>query len=557
MRFITLILLAGAILLAFLLSGCHDGGGGSGILPSSGNVYTTDVQGELDISIFTHREDVNLNGGPVSTTEAGLPDGVYYCKVTNLNGDILGRSDGPVVVVSGGHFVQINNLWNILYQTDAKGSFLLDSEGNKIPGYRESSDNQYKAWVSLNSNLPSSESYTDTFSIDANPVVYGGAIHTTNAQGELDISLFADKQIVYLNGGPAYLGEAGILDGSYYIKVTTLSGDILGKSATPVIIVNNGSFTQVYLIWSMVYKTDASGNFQLGGGGSKIQGYNDSPNYQYRVWISQDMVFSAKDAKTDNFEIDDTPVIDETAQLQVVKYYDANLNGINDDGLPLNGWLIHINGSAKYDRYTPVDITLAPGTYTVNEAAPRQSNWIPTTPISTQVTLNANDERTVEFGNVCVGPGGAESTIFWGACKAELIGSDDLAVLAALNLRNKNGSAYDPPTYDNFQHWLAAASSINMAYKLSAQLAAMALNIYNGMIDGSELVYAPGTESANSFGFATVNALMAEANAELATHPTAFSDDTWRQYQAVLRNALEEANKDRSFLQSTPSEYSF
>ena len=61
-------------------------------------------------------------------------------------------------------------------------------------------------------------------------------------------------------------------------------------------------------------------------------------------------------------------------------------------------------------------------------------------------------------------------------------------------------------------------TATNMAYMLSAQLAAMELNVEGGFVDGSALVYAPGTNGANGLGFATVHDLMSEANAELTLH---------------------------------------
>jgi hypothetical protein len=57
-----------------------------------------------------------------------------------------------------------------------------------------------------------------------------------------------------------------------------------------------------------------------------------------------------------------------------------------------------------------------------------------------------------------------------------------------------------------------------MAYMLSAQLAAMELNVFNGFVNGNALIYAPGTTSANALGYASVNAVMAEANTDLATN---------------------------------------
>ena len=98
-----------------------------------------------------------------------------------------------------------------------------------------------------------------------------------------------------------------------------------------------------------------------------------------------------------------------------------------------------------------------------------------------------------------------------------------------------------------------------MANMLSAQLAAMHLNVASGGVNGNALVYAPGTNSANSLGFATVNAVMAEANALLgsgnpllilAGHPD-------RPRAEALKNALDRGNNNLNFVQSTPCAFSF
>jgi len=134
-----------------------------------------------------------------------------------------------------------------------------------------------------------------------------------------------------------------------------------------------------------------------------------------------------------------------------------------------------------------------------------------------------------------------------------LIGADDLALLVSLNLVNENGAAFNPANKTQVRGWLNGARAVNMAYMLSAQLAAMALNVHNGLVSGSALVYAPGTTSANAAGFATVSALMAEANAELGLHPTAVAGDAWRTYQTALKDALDNANNNRSFVQADAS----
>jgi hypothetical protein len=104
---------------------------------------------------------------------------------------------------------------------------------------------------------------------------------------------------------------------------------------------------------------------------------------------------------------------------------------------------------------------------------------------------------------------------------------------------------------------LLGATATNMAYMLSAQLAMMLLNVEPGFVSGNPLVYAPGTNSANSLGFATVNDLMSEADTELTLHGTAFAGDSWRTYQEPLKNALDKANKNQTFVQSTPCPFTF
>jgi hypothetical protein len=85
----------------------------------------------------------------------------------------------------------------------------------------------------------------------------------------------------------------------------------------------------------------------------------------------------------------------------------------------------------------------------------------------------------------------------------------------------------------------------------------MELNVYNGFVSGSSLIYAPGTTSANSLGFATVSAVMAEADAELAAHGIVLAGSPYRNYQEALKNALDRANNNLTFVQSTPCAFSF
>ncbi len=48
-----------------------------------------------------------------------------------------------------------------------------------------------------------------------------GAIFTTDsACAGTNVNIFQSKDDVYLDGGPAHPGAAGLPDGSYYVKVT-------------------------------------------------------------------------------------------------------------------------------------------------------------------------------------------------------------------------------------------------------------------------------------------------------------------------------------------------
>ena len=203
-----------------------------------------------------------------------------------------------------------------------------------------------------------------------------------------------------------------------------------------------------------------------------------------------------------------------------------------------------------------MSLLLDAGDYTVMEYMPVQTNWMATTPTSASVTLPP--PATVEFGNLCLGAGGGLTLGFWSNQNGRaLFGADDLALMVSLNLRNANGSNFDPGNYAAFRTWLLAATATNMANMLSAQLAAMELNVLNGKVNGGALIYAPGTMSANALGYATVSAVMAEANTELGLHGTAYAADAWRGYQEALKNALDKANNNWTFVQPTPCPFSF
>jgi hypothetical protein len=378
-----------------------------------------------------------------------------------------------------------------------------------------------------------------------------GAIFTTDSTCTgVNLNIYGAKVEVYLDGGPAHPGAAGLPDGYYYVQVTEPDGTLLGFSTTAVVSVTGGEFDECYQLSAILVYPDGV-----------TPGYADTtnPGGEYKVWVSQDPLFPENASKTDNFKIKgDGDITPPVATLHVLKFYDANANGLNDDGNLITGWKVRIQDSIDYIRYTPVSIIIDPDDYIVTEFSPLETNWMPTTANPVYLTLDPGEEETVEFGNLCLGAGGGLTLGFWSNKNGQkLFGADDLALMVSLNLRNADGSHFNPASYAAFRTWLLSANATNMAYMLSAQLAAMELNVFNGKVNGGALIYAPGTISANPLGFASVNAVMAEANAELGLHGLTLAGSPYRAYQEALKNALDRANNNYSFVQPGPCPFTF
>jgi hypothetical protein len=386
------------------------------------------------------------------------------------------------------------------------------------------------------------------FPVAAAPV--SGAIFTTGSACDgTNLNIFAELGAVYLDGGPVQPGAAGLPDGWYWVKVTEPDGTLLGNTTTASVQVVNGEFVHCYRLWDILVKaSDGTQGYDVTG----------NPGGVYKVWVSQNGDFPQSASKTDNFKVLGGGVEPEVATLNVIKFYDANANGINDDGQLITGWKVRIQNGIDVIRYTPVSMIVEAGSYTVSEFMPEQGNWQATTPTSVGVTLAAGETATVAFGNLCLGAGGGHTLGFWSNRTGQrLIGDDDLALLVGLNLRNADGSHFDPATNAAFRTWLLGGNATNMAYMLSVQLAAMELNVFNGSVSSDALIYAPGTTSANALGYATVGDVLAEANAELGLNGLTLADHASRGYQEALKNALDAANNNLNFVQAGPCPFTF
>jgi hypothetical protein len=399
---------------------------------------------------------------------------------------------------------------------------------------------------------------------DSSPI--SGAIFSTISpcDGAVNQNIYAAKADVYINGGPARPGAAAMPPGNYYVRVTEpFGGAVLGSSVggplgdMPVNVTSGGDFLSCYQL-SAILKQTSNGQ----------PGYDSTtnPGGEYKVWVCQDSGFTDSLCKTDNFKVKENNTTP-PGWLQVIKFYDANLNGVNDETsfLQLDGWQVKIDDSLHFVRLTPVLIGLdQTDVYTVAESTPIEANWVPTTTttvtgVSVQGTTQTSP-RLVQFGNVCLGEGGGLTLGFWSNKNGQTAFGKITGVfntLTALNLRNADGSAFDPTTYAAFRPWILGADAVNMAYMLSAQLAAMKLNVLSGRVSATSMVYAPGVSGATAFGFVSIGSLMSAADASLGANGNTPSGNSARAYQEVLKNALDGANNNHNFVQANPCDFSF
>ena len=248
--------------------------------------------------------------------------------------------------------------------------------------------------------------------------------------------------------------------------------------------------------------------------------------------------------------------------LSVQKYYDANVNGTYDLGeATIEGWKfsLAINGAAATDQLTTFSQQFPSGTtYQASEYQSVIGTWFQTEPAGNLYAGTLTTPTTLWFGNVCVGGGGGKTLGFWSNKNGQaLYAADDQAMLVALNLRNASGAHFDPASHAQFRSWILGATATNMAYMLSAQLAAMSLNVHNGNVVGSAMIHAPGTGVENAFGFASVSAVMTAANTSLGTNGSTVTAGAIRTLQEALKNALDNANNNLNFVQATPCAFGF
>ncbi|HUR28012.1 MAG TPA: HYR domain-containing protein, partial [Planctomycetota bacterium] len=202
-------------------------------------------------------------------------------------------------------------------------------------------------------------------------------------------------------------------------------------------------------------------------------------------------------------------------QICALKFYDANANGIQDGVEPvIPGWKFIVTNVAtgvSQTAYTGSNgiacFNVEPGNFAVAEITP-SNNWVATTQ-PWAVTIGAgNCSAFCTFGNYCFSPPANGYTLgFWSNKNgsAVLLAHDPewRQLLNALNLKNANGTDFVIPTggsgaaaFDVFRTWILGAHATNMAYMLSAQLAATTLDVqYKGLADSTNVIVPGGVKT--------------------------------------------------------------
>jgi len=120
---------------------------------------------------------------------------------------------------------------------------------------------------------------------------------------------------------------------------------------------------------------------------------------------------------------------------------------------------------------------------------------------------------------------------------------DALVDLNELCLRDDDGNDADFDTLQEFRAWIKERRAKNMAFQLSGHLAAMYMNVLVGSVNGDALVYI-GHEG----DMISIYNLLTAANEALCEDGETFAGDENRDYQEMLKDALDKANNNLNWV---------
>jgi hypothetical protein len=271
-----------------------------------------------------------------------------------------------------------------------------------------------------------------------------------------------------------------------------------------------------------------------------------------------------------------------TGSITACKFYDFNANGVKDPSEQLLAWPFCLT-SASDSSISPVSQSssngscatfsnLPLGTYAVTEGS--APGFTSTTIVSNIMIDHCDQNPEVDFGNYCTVPSGGLTLGFWSNKNGnKLITSDGATtgtgrnlkqgvvdLLNGCSLRNANGQVHTfvaTSGYTDFRNWLLGATATNMAYMLSAQLAALKL-------DTSSFAVPPNKVDGGAFDLCsneTVNQLITDA-CNLLSSPTCGSTcnppsgSALRIAQENRKNCIDAINNNGPVVPVTPCDHS-
>jgi Prealbumin-like fold domain len=269
------------------------------------------------------------------------------------------------------------------------------------------------------------------------------------------------------------------------------------------------------------------------------------------------------------------------SSIKVTKFYDFDTSGSQNNGEQgLANWpfclisLTDPNFAAVSQTTGTNGITtfsnLGPGTYLVTEGT-ADGTWTGTTNTSTITIDHCGQTGTAVFGNYCTVPSGGLTLGFWSNKNGnKIITSDGTTTGTGKNLLpgvvtllnsfcavNANGSVHSffaTNGYADFRTWLLGATATNMAYMLSAQLAALELDVNYGVppnkVDGAAF---------DLCSHMTINALMLDAK-NLLCGPNGnytIAGNPIRGSEQVDKDCIDALNNNANVVPVTPCSETF
>ncbi len=524
-------------------------------LPESGYANTTDS------FTFAVTDSFGLTSNPASVTiaiKAATP------TVTVSGGPFTydGTPHAAMITATGVGGVSVSGTFDITYN----GSHTVPTNAgayNVVVKFT-SGDSDYTN--ATGSGTLSIDPATPTLNINGGPFTYDGNAHaaTVTAHGVNGGNVKGSFSVTYTSNGsptlaPTDAGTYGVEaiftsnDANYLSVTVPVSGSISIDPASPKLKVTGGTFT--YDGTAHAATATATG---VGGAsvvGSFVVTYNGStPAPTAAGTYTLEAVFTSDDPDYQGGSASNTITINPT-KLKVV--VDNNVMQVGNNPPVFTGTVTDLvsgdNVTANYSTTatSASSVGIYPITATLSGSA--AGNY------SLQVTNGSLYVVTV--GADTAGSGG-ESITFWDNSGNKVkVSAKDLQNLDQLNLVDASGSAFDPTSAAQLQAWLQSAAANNIGYWLSAQLAAMELNVLTGYVSANAVVYAGQLVQydtltnpilgLDSGGFITVGNLLAAASAALSTTGVGGSSSFWQGYDQALAQVLQAANSNSSFVQQS------